>query len=467
MTQTMRAALYCRISKDDEQERLLRQEQDLRWEAERRGAVVVHVLIDNDLSGEDKVGRPAFERLIELVSARDVDLVLAADVDRLLRGFEPYVRLYEACERVGMVVAWLGGEGNFATGTGLLELDIRASFAREELRKIGSRTRRKHLELAQRGVDVAGRRPFGYHRVDGKFVIDENEAELIREAARLVLEGVPLNAIVRDWTARKVATTTGSGLWRVESLKHILASARISGRREVRHHGDDRVLVGTVTGPCETPGIITAADSDRLRALLGDPERRKKRPARSYLLTGTICCGICASRMVSQAHYPDGARRYICSSLPPIRGCGRVTVTADKVEELVTDAVLKAVDRGALNALMQPHDTAAAEELVQVDALMASLTRRLGQQEITQTEWDAAREPLSQRRKALVHATEEQRRQVGLDGLPDRLREAWPDLPFHRKRAVVGTLVETVTIAPVGKQATRFDSSRVTVRWRI
>jgi site-specific DNA recombinase len=148
MRETVRAAWYCRTSRDREGEArgVRRQEEDPRRLASWRGAEVAYVLTDNDLSGEGKVRRPAFERLIELVDAREVDLVLAADVDRQLRGFGPYVALYDACERVGMVVAWLGGEGNFKTGTGLLELDIRASFAREELRKIRSRTRRKHLE---------------------------------------------------------------------------------------------------------------------------------------------------------------------------------------------------------------------------------------------------------------------------------------------------------------------------------
>ena len=47
-------------------EPLQRQEQDLRREAERRGAAVVAVLEDNDLSGSGKIHRPAFERLIDL-----------------------------------------------------------------------------------------------------------------------------------------------------------------------------------------------------------------------------------------------------------------------------------------------------------------------------------------------------------------------------------------------------------------
>src|SRR5690349_18825015 len=126
----LRAVIYSRISRDDEGERLgvQRQQEDMRREAARRGAEVVAVLEDNDISGT-KASRPDFDRLIEMVQKGEVDLVLAYDVDRLTRGFGPYVRFYEACQEAKVTVGWIGGTANFATGEGLLELEIRASFA--------------------------------------------------------------------------------------------------------------------------------------------------------------------------------------------------------------------------------------------------------------------------------------------------------------------------------------------------
>src|SRR5262249_20818087 len=129
----VRAAIYARISRDEDQERLgvMRQLQDLRQEAKRREAVVVATLEDNDLSGSGKGYRPAYEQLIDLIHNREVELVLPHDLDRLNRGLSDYVRFYTACEQTRVTVGWLGGEANFATGTGIFEMELRASFARE------------------------------------------------------------------------------------------------------------------------------------------------------------------------------------------------------------------------------------------------------------------------------------------------------------------------------------------------
>ena len=48
----------------------------------------------------------------------------------------------------------------------------------------------------------------------------------------------------------------------------------------------------------------------------------------------------------------------------------------------------------------------------------------------------------------------------------NRLRAAWPSLPLHRKQAVVSLLVEAVVIGPGIPGLNKFDSRRVTIRWK-
>src|SRR5262249_12496517 len=206
--------------------------------------------------------------------------------DRLNRGLSDYVRLYTACEQARITVAWLGGEANFATGTGIFEMELRASFAREELRKIRSRISRKHLELAERGMNAGGGRPVGCE--DDRVTIRTHEADLVREAARRVLAGETLRGICRDWTARNVATVSGKP-WSMQVMRRMLCSARISGRRERRTAPDGRVRdIGVITAAAIWPAIITPDESDALRSLLGNPARRMKRRPAAYLLTGGI-----------------------------------------------------------------------------------------------------------------------------------------------------------------------------------
>lgn len=477
LTKTLRAAIYARISRDDENERLgvERQKEDLRREAERRHARVVAVLEDNDISGEGKVERPSFDRLVDLIQNSEVDLVLATDLDRLTRGFAPYVRFYTACMDAKITVAWLGGQANFATGEGLLELEIRASFAHEELRKIRSRAKRKHLELAEKGKDVGGGRAFGYD--DDRKTIRPAEAELVREAADRVLAGASLRSVAVDWTRRGIPTVQqASNGWSVHVVRRLLLAARISGRRDRGTIEGVRLVVGKDPVTAEWPGIITVEKSDALRRMLTNPARRRNGHARSYLLTGGLAvCGVvqpdgtvCGHTLVARPR-GDHRRCYVCASGPGFFGCGKIRRLADPVEALVVEAVLRRVDGGALaKAMTSKHDAQLANELVAVEGRLEELARQWAKGEITQPERAAAREVLVARQAAINKKLDGARTAAGLDGLPvdARLRAAWPSLELHRQRAVIQALVEKVTVRSARKGLNKFDPKLIDVRWK-
>ena len=75
----------------------------------------------------------------------------------------------------------------------------------------------------------------------------------------------------------------------------MLDSARISGQRE--HHGE-------IVAKAEWPAIITPAETQRLRAKLGDPDRRTNRSARRYLLPALLRCGHCGEQARSRGRAP-------------------------------------------------------------------------------------------------------------------------------------------------------------------
>src|SRR5258708_15913255 len=164
-----------------------------------------------------------------------INAIWSWDVDRLTRGHREYIELYETCENVGALVIWHGGEANFAAGTGLLELEMRAAFAREELRKIKRRVARKHEELAHKGMlPAGGSEGYGYSKVKNEtgkvvdFVVVKEEAAVIRECARRILAGESMTGIVRDLDNRALRTNTGRP-WLSHTLNGLLTSPTISG----------------------------------------------------------------------------------------------------------------------------------------------------------------------------------------------------------------------------------------------
>jgi hypothetical protein len=89
----------------------------------------------------------------------------------------------------------------------------------------GRRIAAKHLQLAQAGAPVGGNRPFGW-QVD-KRTINEEEAALIRQAARDVIAGVEIHTIVRQWNRAGVRTTKNN-LWQHQVM--------VTWRRVTRAH---------------------------------------------------------------------------------------------------------------------------------------------------------------------------------------------------------------------------------------
>ncbi len=94
--------------------------------------------------------------------------------------------------------------------------------------------------------------------------------------------------------------------------------------------------------------IISIEQSDLLRALLTDPSRLKAVMPREYLLTGGIArCGLCGEALVGRARTDyQRRRRMVCAKGPGFTGCGKVFVTAEPVEEIVAEAVLRSIGRG-------------------------------------------------------------------------------------------------------------------------
>jgi hypothetical protein len=144
-------------------------------------------------------------------------------------------------------------------------------------------------------------------------------------------------------------------------------------------------------------------------------------------------------------------------------------IESGPLEALVSEAVLQAIDKGALARALRGRgeDRKAVDELTMVELKLADLADDWASDRLTRGEWESARKTLVTRQEALRRRVEASRRQIGLDGLPDPLRAAWPKLPLHRRQAIIKTVVDAVVIGPGTPGLNRFDKTRVKIRWRV
>ena len=465
------AGIYTRISSNEEQDRLgvQRQEEDGRAALERRGIPVHRVYEDNDISASGEYERPDYEDLVGDLRRGAITAIWSWDVDRLTRGHREYIELYETCEEVGALVMWQGGEADFASGTGLLELDMRAAFAREELRKIKRRVTRKHLELAQKGaLNAGGNDSYGYEKVKNDtgrvvdLVVIPDEANVIREAARRVLAGESITGIARDLDARGLRTKQGHR-WQRRTLKRLLVRASISGRRE---------HLGKVTAKGSWPAIIHPRTSDRLRELLLDPTRDKRSDVRQHLLSGLVNCGHpeCGARLVVERRGDkDSERRYVCRKAPGSWGCGKTSINANKLEHVVVERLFDLEENGRLRGILYAESIGkldeAEAELEKVKAELKGLARKRYLDEMMPEEVEGAREALMERRDAAEAVIEAAQREIGLPDLPDPLAPEWDDMELHEQRTILKYALISLKVMPTATRGGIFDPSRIVAAW--
>lgn len=85
-----RTAIYCRLSKDDEQKgesaSIQNQRDMLIYYVESKGWNIADIYIDDGYTGLN-TNRPSFKRLIEDIEDKKIDIVITKDLSRLGRNY--------------------------------------------------------------------------------------------------------------------------------------------------------------------------------------------------------------------------------------------------------------------------------------------------------------------------------------------------------------------------------------------
>lgn len=152
----MRAAIYCRVSTEDQTNDPQRSE--LRSEVARRGWTIV-TEIEDTISGS-KRSRAGLDELMKQVRGHQIDAVLVYKLDRLGRSLPHLVQLISEFDRngVALVCTSQGIDTSDANPAGRLVAHILAAIAQFERALISDRTKIGMRAAKERGTRL-GRRP--------------------------------------------------------------------------------------------------------------------------------------------------------------------------------------------------------------------------------------------------------------------------------------------------------------------
>ena len=459
------AGIYARISsdKDGTAAGVERQLADCRKLADTLGWPVADEYVDNDVSAYSGKPRPQYRRMLADIEGATIDAVLVYHPDRLTRQnkeLEEFIDVLDAAKVTA--VRFVAGDMDLGTSDGLLIARIQAAVASNESASKSRRVRRKLDEIAQRGMPHGTPRPYGYE--PDRMTIRTSEARIVQQIVSRYLAGESLRSIARSLTDAGVPTSSG-GPWESSAVKRILSSPRYAGLRTHR---------GQVVGKAAWPAIIT--DDEHRRVLLRLEERKVsgRRAPRRYVLSGMLRCGRCGGRLFSAARVER--RRYVCMSGPDHGGgCGKMTITATPVEELIADAVLYRLDTPELAAALAAEH-AGTTELAQVSEVLAAdkaqleeLSQLYAARRITAAEWMTARSPIQARIDAAERRLAKASNHTDLVhviGQGGRLRTEWPTLNLDRQAAIIAAVLDHAVVTTARRGPT-FDPARVSPVWRL
>lgn len=440
---------------------MARQEKECRALAEAKSWDVVEVFTDNDQSAYTGKRRPAYERMLEAMREGRVNAVIVYHLDRLTRRPIELEAFVQVCDQARISdVATVSGDVNLSNGDGLLIARIHAAVAANESASKSRRLRSKFQQVAESGRPHGGaNRPYGYK--PDAITIDRREAKVIREVADRIIAGESLRSVCTTLNERGERTAHG-GPWRTTVLRDMITNPRLIGMR--RHNGE--VVAKAVWKP-----ILTEAQQAQVIARLAARKVTGRREPRSYLLSGMLRCGKCGQTLYASRR--ENSRRYVCLGGPDHQGCGRLTVVAEPLEDLITQSVLLRLDtpdlaRALSGAGASPEIDEIAETVAQDQAQQAELAALYADKQISAGEWMIARNTIQARIDAAnrqiageVNATA----LIGLAGTGTELKSRWTTMRLGQQVAVVRALIDHIVITPGVSGARGLDPNRVRPQW--
>jgi len=368
-----RAALYIRLSREDEQEgpsQSVTNQKSLLDDFVSKHRLPVHdVYIDDGYSGTN-FDRPAFQRMIADIEAKKVNLVITKDLSRLGRDYiltGHYMERYFPEKQV-RYISLLDG---IDTGTESTANDItpfRAimndMYARDISRKIKSVKRDKQ----RKGQFIGGKPMYGYkmHPTEkNRIVIDEDAAQVVRRIFALALEGMSCRKIAVLLNGEGIPTPSAycgrkiskpgpyTGLWSSERISDMLQNETYIGNmvqgRQIKisykskkcrkQNREDWVIVEGTHEP------IVDGEAFRKVQLLLQSRRHTRSRTHDFLLKGLVFCHECGYPLaVINRKNTAGEDRlfFICRTYQRFPKSGVCSCHSIK-EQAVTEAVLAKV----------------------------------------------------------------------------------------------------------------------------
>ncbi len=345
----VKAAIYCRLSKDDETEgesaSIQNQKLLLEQYCNQQGWEIVAVYQDDGYTGLN-MNRPDLQRMLRAIERKQIDVVVTKDLSRLGRNYLQTGQLLEEFFPKNQVryISLNDGIDTEKGNTDIMPFKniLNEFYSRDVSKKVHS----SYLVKARNGKFTGCLAPFGYKKSPedkNRLIVDEETAWIVKKIydyaksgrgpnyirTRLELEQIPTPAwwnrqkgLRNKKTKFEIANPeTGHYVWDFTTIKEILSNpvyiGNTASQKSVYQFKTgwikDKKADEWITVENTHEGIIDKADFEIVQSKIKNRQRPNSK-GEYNMFAGLIVCGQCGHTLnIRTANSKTGEKIFTCS----------------------------------------------------------------------------------------------------------------------------------------------------------
>ena len=338
-------ALYCRLSRDDEQEgtsgSIKNQQSILEKYAKDNGFKNTRVFVDDGWSGTT-FARPAFTEIMELAEKGMIGTLIVKDHSRLGRNRLVVGQLLEeGFDSLG--VRYIAIMDNIDTAKGISDLvPMQDLFNEWHAKNTSQKVRNVFKNKGMSGVPLTTNPPFGYMKNPDntkEWIVDEEAAKTVRQIFTLCVEGLGPTQIAKRLKAAKVPTPTeywisiGRNCSKPPAVPYNWCAATVSDILSKQEYCGDTVNFRSTTKSFKNktkierpqeewkifPNTHQAIINREVFELVQELRQHRRRPTKSGIVSwfsGLLYCADCEEKLYYSVtnNYKREQAYFFCSS---------------------------------------------------------------------------------------------------------------------------------------------------------
>ena len=361
-----KAAAYLRLSKEEynnekESNSIINQRQIIdNYLKEHKEYRLVDYYVDDGYSGTN-FDRPEFQRMLEDIKNKKIDVIIIKDLSRLGRN---YIETGNFVEVVfpAMGVSVISVDENYEMDSldyyGSDYVPLKNLFNDMYAKDISKKVRSSLIVKKHNGEFVGKLAPYGYikdPKDKHKFLIDKNVSHIIKKIFDMILDGKSRKEVADFLNQNDILTpseylnintnkdVTVMKKWNSEMVNSILRNENYTGtlfqgkKRKLNYRVNKKINIDKdnwIVTKNHHEAIISKEKFDKVQDILNNYATRTNRTGNFEILSGFIRCNDCKDQMILKGG--KNKKYYYCTNYFK-KKCTSHSIEKTKLEEMILE----------------------------------------------------------------------------------------------------------------------------------